>query len=809
MKDYYKILQVSPDAAPEVIQMAYKALAKKYHPDLNPDRPDEAQEKMKELNEAFETLSDPEKRAKYNSSYHSAKQETPPPHEQQKNNPSTSTSEEPKPHTAPMESEPHKKETPPESKDDSSDVGTSIMFLLVDIFCLAIAGLVIFFAFKLGGFLLHKIFGGSSSSSSIVRNVEDESVEEQTEPLSYKWEQFSNYGNTYTLSENPYYLDGVSRYVDMVNQFYTSLQTSNSKQTVTQTTLEQALKDAGVSSSLIRGLSKKQNVDILQDSDFYRVDADTSNGLVATLFDGETERAYLEVSSTAKDAIGSDETVMFYYGDLKDNKPEGNGALFSYSKASGLALNYAGQFKEGKMSGKGVRFAHARLGYVLTEAGESEKNQLNGSGTQYRYEDSLVIYQLYQDKFAEYTNTILSTKSEDEANQLCEHILEKNPAVELFLTASNYDISRTTFDFNEAVICPYIEYKGDFKYAKYDGKGKFYAPGGWLAYDGAWTNGKYNGKGTLYNDDGSQRKKDDFDHEEIGDELTYVTLSYGVLDLYSNVNLDELFVTDVSTLSSDTSDTISSSSADNSTPESSYSPNDFAGYWFNSSSSDPYYMALEVSPSASAYIVEITICSDSYEWTATTNASDSLKFSYDNGFQQSYDETFNLPDLSGVITLDGSSHSVIWSDDSGYTINFIKSVSKNDFNSFLEKMQNHSASLTEDYNEPTSMPTEIAGHYLCGTNSNEAYINIYSSPDGDAVGNIEVYSQSGSQIFTATLYPTGVDNYDAFSNDGSKCHLYVYSDLDGSKDGFCLGAIPASEHLSFEGNYDITERYIS
>lgn len=65
MKDYYKILQVSPDAAPEVIQMAYKALAKKYHPDLNPDNAEWAQEQMKDLNEAFEVLSDPEKRARY------------------------------------------------------------------------------------------------------------------------------------------------------------------------------------------------------------------------------------------------------------------------------------------------------------------------------------------------------------------------------------------------------------------------------------------------------------------------------------------------------------------------------------------------------------------------------------------------------------------------------------------------------------------------------------------------------------------------------------------------------------------------
>ena len=50
MKDYYKILQVASDASPEVIQMAYKALAKKNHPDINQEHEEAMQKKMKDLN---------------------------------------------------------------------------------------------------------------------------------------------------------------------------------------------------------------------------------------------------------------------------------------------------------------------------------------------------------------------------------------------------------------------------------------------------------------------------------------------------------------------------------------------------------------------------------------------------------------------------------------------------------------------------------------------------------------------------------------------------------------------------------------
>ena len=63
-KDYYKILGVSKDASEKEIRSAYRKLARKYHPDVNPgDKA--AEEKFKEINEANEVLSDPEKRKKY------------------------------------------------------------------------------------------------------------------------------------------------------------------------------------------------------------------------------------------------------------------------------------------------------------------------------------------------------------------------------------------------------------------------------------------------------------------------------------------------------------------------------------------------------------------------------------------------------------------------------------------------------------------------------------------------------------------------------------------------------------------------
>ena len=70
-RDYYEVLGVDKNADEATIKKAYRALAKKYHPDMNPGDK-EAEKKFKEASEAYAILSDPEKKKQYDQFGHAA-----------------------------------------------------------------------------------------------------------------------------------------------------------------------------------------------------------------------------------------------------------------------------------------------------------------------------------------------------------------------------------------------------------------------------------------------------------------------------------------------------------------------------------------------------------------------------------------------------------------------------------------------------------------------------------------------------------------------------------------------------------------
>jgi curved DNA-binding protein CbpA len=65
LKDYYRILSVNKDTSAQDIKRAFRQLALRYHPDRNPGDVKEAEEKFKEINEAYEVLGDEQKKRQY------------------------------------------------------------------------------------------------------------------------------------------------------------------------------------------------------------------------------------------------------------------------------------------------------------------------------------------------------------------------------------------------------------------------------------------------------------------------------------------------------------------------------------------------------------------------------------------------------------------------------------------------------------------------------------------------------------------------------------------------------------------------
>lgn len=233
---------------------------------------------------------------------------------------------------------------------------------------------------------------------------------------------------------------------------------------------------------------------------------------------------------------------------------------------------------------------------------------------------------------------------------------------------------------------------------------------------------------------------------------------------------------------------------------------EYSGYWYNGKSAEPYYLNIQEDTSGSSLKVEVY--SDYYKWTATARPSATDTFTYDDGFQQSYSEDFNLPDIEGTITFDFDNHTVTWTDDSGETVTFTNSISASDFNSFVEKVAAVAESYSDD-SQPTIEPIDLAGHYWCEQNSGDAYISIYSAPeDNQEVGNIEVYSQLEKANFSDVLYYVGDNTYETTDGGVTYWRLFFYSYNDTPAFELYYVYSPDGSYQDF-GEYIMDEHYYS
>jgi len=189
-----------------------------------------------------------------------------------------------------------------------------------------------------------------------------------------------------------------------------------------------------------------------------------------------------------------------YVGEMKDNRPNGKGAIFSPTLGYGYILRYLGNFEEGKLEGYALSFDWGWSGVLSLEyEGEWSENERSGSG---------ILYQIVE-----------SGKYYD-----CD-VYENIEALEI------YDVS---ISVGMVVGADGIYYVGEFKDNEFDGKGSVYVgesliyegelkdglyhgegilyfeDGKDIKYKGEFKEGKYHGKGTLYDDDGSVKYKGKF-----------------------------------------------------------------------------------------------------------------------------------------------------------------------------------------------------------------------------------------------------------------------------------------------------------
>lgn len=594
MKDYYEILEISESASEEVIHMAYKALVKKYHPDSSGQEKN-SESKMQEINEAYEVLSDPERRKNYDEKKTDEKRVQ---EENEKNSGAENG---------------HRwyysypvllatfcsvflyplsllltivRFIRRKKQDRGYRIRTNIIFG-IHMFCLLLLVLGAVFGsdeseVRSSGETYaaaaeqtenvpeqsHDIKDASASTEDQENMLQEDDeiaaaqtqkqeseaetvTEPQTIAAENKITEFSlqtieESAGQYSIYKNPYMRASLEEYLELINQSYANV---NSQQRAQIISMEDVLKEAKLSKKMIKKLLDLDGTDFFDNPDFILMDCKKNNGVLDTLIGAdELKQTYFEVSSRAKSLDSS--AYYYYFGKIKNNRPNGEGALFTFSPDNDLCLMYAGNFKDGKMSGNGVDVSATWFGYNIGRSGTFEDNESNGKSISYDPDDITGVYSLYRSMFIDYLNGEFAQYPEEKQNKILERVVQKNPAIRMWSISELYKADNRKIRLDVPVVKPVEEfvgkmkddkfqsgkrydsfgtliYEGDFRNGKYNGSGTLYYESGTPKYKGKFSDGKYNGDGILYNEDGSVRKKGKFKKEDPETEQERLASSLG------------------------------------------------------------------------------------------------------------------------------------------------------------------------------------------------------------------------------------------------------------------------------------------
>lgn len=443
--NYYEILEISPNASEEVIKTAFRALAKKYHPDTNTFEKEYSESMMKDLNMAFTIISDPVKRKEYDLSTKINLNKSEPENHTSKSNPTNNMSKNNNKYTN-IE---HDNSTRTKQKGKRC---FGCLFKLIKFWIIASILLTIF-VFIVDHFTNKNVIPSNST------NISNKVQKTKETPVIINYD-----------AEMKKFPIGTTEYLNLYIRKYNIKLNSFSEKKELMPKLDEFKEELKSPKSPIKYLELENH--LFNESDY---------------------------------KLTSSQTNTIYLGELKDNKPNGLGLIATIINPDSAILdkgkdifliNYFGYFKAGILSGFGNSF------YIPTEQEIYDFSRLyEETGKNYLdYINSRLNFLQYEGKFDNGKKNGLGNYFEyDVINAYPSEHADTN----IYIKTGTFKDKVLDGIGKEYMFDGYLFYAGSYKNGLYDGEGTLYFPdSSKIKYKGNFSDGRYDGNGTLYDEAG-------------------------------------------------------------------------------------------------------------------------------------------------------------------------------------------------------------------------------------------------------------------------------------------------------------------